>query len=38
VLTTARRIYKDAGYCMVKEEVHDSFGHDLVAETWELEL
>jgi GNAT superfamily N-acetyltransferase len=38
VLTTARRIYKDAGYRMVKAEVHNSFGHDLVAETWELEL
>jgi GNAT superfamily N-acetyltransferase len=38
VLATARRIYKDAGYRMVKEEVHNSFGHDLVAETWELQL
>lgn len=38
VLTTARRIYRDAGYRLVKEEVHNSFGHDLVAETWELEL
>jgi GNAT superfamily N-acetyltransferase len=38
VLTTARRIYRDAGYRMVKAEVHNSFGHDLVAETWELEL
>ena len=38
VLTTARRIYKDAGYRLVKEEVHNSFGQDLVAETWELEL
>jgi GNAT superfamily N-acetyltransferase len=38
VLTTARRIYRDAGYRMVKAEVHNSFGHELVAETWELEL
>jgi GNAT superfamily N-acetyltransferase len=38
VLATARRIYKDAGSRMVKEEVHNSFGHDLVAETWELQL
>ncbi|HET7620939.1 MAG TPA: GNAT family N-acetyltransferase [Gemmatimonadaceae bacterium] len=38
VLTTARRIYRDAGYRLVGEEVHNSFGHDLVAETWELEL
>jgi GNAT superfamily N-acetyltransferase len=38
VLTTARRIYRDAGYRLVKEEVHNSFGHELVAETWELGL
>ncbi len=38
VLTAARRIYEEAGYRMVKTEVHNSFGHDLVAETWELEL
>jgi len=38
VLTAARRIYKEAGYRLVNEEVHNSFGHDLVAETWELEL
>jgi GNAT superfamily N-acetyltransferase len=38
VLTTARRIYTDAGYRMVKAEVHNSFGPERVAETWELEL
>ncbi|HET7552590.1 MAG TPA: GNAT family N-acetyltransferase [Gemmatimonadaceae bacterium] len=38
VLTAARRIYQEAGYHLVNEEVHNSFGHDLVAETWELEL
>ena len=38
VLVAARRIYKEAGYRLVNEEVHNSFGHDLVAETWELEL
>ena len=38
MLVAARRIYKEAGYRLVNEEVHNSFGHDLVAETWELEL
>jgi GNAT superfamily N-acetyltransferase len=38
VLTAARRIYDAAGYRLVNEEMHNSFGHDLVAETWELEL
>lgn len=38
VLTSARTIYKAAGYRLVSEEAHNSFGHDLVAETWELAL
>jgi DNA-binding MarR family transcriptional regulator/GNAT superfamily N-acetyltransferase len=38
VLEGARRIYTRAGYAKVHEEGHRSFGHDLVAETWELEL
>ncbi|HEY9449003.1 MAG TPA: GNAT family N-acetyltransferase [Gemmatimonadaceae bacterium] len=38
VLTSARRIYGAAGYRLVNEEKHNSFGHDLVAETWELAL
>jgi DNA-binding MarR family transcriptional regulator/GNAT superfamily N-acetyltransferase len=38
VLTSARRIYEAAGYRLVKSEPHHSFGHDLVGETWELEL
>ncbi len=38
ILTTARHIYQQAGYKLVKEERHHSFGHDLVGETWELEL
>ncbi|PYP80419.1 MAG: MarR family transcriptional regulator [Gemmatimonadetes bacterium] len=38
VLTTARQIYADAGYVLVRTEVHDTFGKPLTAETWELTL
>ncbi len=38
VLLTARNIYQKAGFQLVEEEPHHSFGHDLVGETWELEL
>jgi GNAT superfamily N-acetyltransferase len=38
VLLAARSIYQQAGYKLVKEEPHHSFGHDLVSETWELTL
>jgi DNA-binding MarR family transcriptional regulator/N-acetylglutamate synthase-like GNAT family acetyltransferase len=37
-LYAARGIYKRAGFQRVHEEPHHSFGKDLVAETWELEL
>jgi DNA-binding MarR family transcriptional regulator/GNAT superfamily N-acetyltransferase len=38
VLTSARKIYEAEGYQLVSERPHHSFGHDLVGQTWELEL
>lgn len=37
-LTAARSIYKKAGFKLIKEDPHQSFGKKLVAETWELKL
>jgi DNA-binding MarR family transcriptional regulator/GNAT superfamily N-acetyltransferase len=37
-LGSARKIYVAAGFRRVKEEAHHSFGHDLVAQTWDLDL
>ncbi|MEP6768201.1 MAG: GNAT family N-acetyltransferase [Acidobacteriota bacterium] len=37
-LAAARHIYEKAGFRLIGEEPHHSFGHDLVAETWELAL
>ena len=38
VLGSARRIYQAAGFDLVAEEPHHSFGHDLVGQDWALEL
>ncbi len=37
-LAAARHLYKEAGFERIAQEPHHSFGHDLVGETWTLEL
>jgi DNA-binding MarR family transcriptional regulator/GNAT superfamily N-acetyltransferase len=38
ILHAARHLYEQAGFHVVQEEQHHSFGKDLTAETWELRL
>ncbi|GGH56100.1 GNAT family N-acetyltransferase [Frigidibacter albus] len=38
VLGAARRIYQRAGFVLLEEVPHHSFGHDLIGESWSLAL
>jgi DNA-binding MarR family transcriptional regulator/GNAT superfamily N-acetyltransferase len=38
VLLAARHIYAKAGFGLIESGAHHAFGHNLVEETWELEL
>lgn len=38
VLVGARRIYEQAGFHLIDEDKHHSFGHDLVGQRWKLKL
>jgi DNA-binding MarR family transcriptional regulator/N-acetylglutamate synthase-like GNAT family acetyltransferase len=38
VLVAARHIYERAGFVLLQEEKHHSFGQDLVGQNWELKL
>jgi GNAT superfamily N-acetyltransferase len=38
VLISARKIYQAAGFRLMREEQHHSFGKDLTGQTWELAL
>ena len=38
VLVAARHIYAQKGFAIVDQEAYHGYGHDLVSETWELDL
>ncbi|MBI5111546.1 MAG: MarR family transcriptional regulator [Rhodovulum sp.] len=38
ILDEARGLYAAAGFTLVRQEPHCTFGHDLLGETWELDL
>jgi N-acetylglutamate synthase-like GNAT family acetyltransferase len=38
VLVSARKIYEAAGFRLIDEEHHDSWGRPLTSQTWELDL
>jgi DNA-binding MarR family transcriptional regulator/GNAT superfamily N-acetyltransferase len=38
ILSSARHIYEREGFSLIKEERHHSFGHNLLGQTWTLDL
>jgi hypothetical protein len=38
VLIAARRLYEAAGFILLEQSRHRSFGHELVGQTWAREL